>query len=197
MTQPGYQPQRESLYWWKVALHLDEAQTALANAMAHNLDDQQPVFMLQDKLREGQALLLEIFRAKKLVPGPSGDHVAAPQAPPPPLDAAVESAGGPTTTLAGTQTVQPEPEPPQAEPSQAEPPRAESDATGPHSMLRSLAGAMRFRGAGYDEIEARLLAANTAHCKPPKSEDEVRAIARWATEQPMGTLSDSAGDAEA
>jgi hypothetical protein len=56
------------MWWWKVALHLDEAQLALSNAMAHNLDDQRPVFALQDRLREGQAILLEIFRMKGLLP---------------------------------------------------------------------------------------------------------------------------------
>jgi len=57
-----------------------------------------------------------------------------------------------------------------------------------HAMLKSLAGAMRFRGSGYGEIEIALLAANKARCNPPKSDAEVRAIARWAAEQPMTTL---------
>jgi hypothetical protein len=57
-----------------------------------------------------------------------------------------------------------------------------------HAMLKSLAGAMRFRGSGYAEIEAALLSANKARCQPPKSDSEVRAIARWAAEQPMTTL---------
>ena len=57
-----------------------------------------------------------------------------------------------------------------------------------HAMLKSLAGAMRFRGSGYSEIETALLAANKARCKPPKSDAEVKAIARWAAEQPMTTL---------
>jgi predicted P-loop ATPase len=57
-----------------------------------------------------------------------------------------------------------------------------------HAMLKSLAGAMRFRGSGYAEIETALLAANKARCNPPKSDSEVRAIARWASEQPMTTL---------
>lgn len=69
MAQPGYQPGSEGVYWWKVAMHLDEANIALANAMAHNLDDPTPVFALQDKLREAQVILLEIFRAKGLLPG--------------------------------------------------------------------------------------------------------------------------------
>lgn len=83
MTHPGYQPGSEPVWWWKVALHLDEAQTALANAMAHNLDDQRPVFALQDRLREGQAILLEIFRAKGLLPGSTNGraHVPPPGAP--------------------------------------------------------------------------------------------------------------------
>jgi hypothetical protein len=63
------------MWWWKVALHLDEAQIALANAMAHNLADQRPIFALQDKLREGQAILLEIFRAKGLLPGQTNGQV--------------------------------------------------------------------------------------------------------------------------
>ena len=57
-----------------------------------------------------------------------------------------------------------------------------------HAMLKSLAGAMRFRGSGYDEIETALLTANKARCNPPKSDAEVRAIARWAAQQPMTTL---------
>jgi hypothetical protein len=57
-----------------------------------------------------------------------------------------------------------------------------------HAMLKSIAGALRFRGAGYDEIEAALLAANKNRCNPPKSDAEVRKIARWAAEQPMTTL---------
>lgn len=62
-----------------------------------------------------------------------------------------------------------------------------------HAMLKSMAGAMRFRGASYDEIEAALLAANKGRCNPPKSDAEVKAIARWAANQPMSTL--SRGDA--
>ena len=62
-----------------------------------------------------------------------------------------------------------------------------------HAMLKSLAGAMRFRGAGYGEIETALLAANAARCNPPKSDAEVRAIARWAAEQPMKTLQKDGG----
>lgn len=78
MTQPGYQAGSEPLWWWKVALHLDEAQLALANAMAHNLDDQRPVFAIQDRLREGQAILLEIFRMKGLLPGATNGATAVP-----------------------------------------------------------------------------------------------------------------------
>jgi len=75
MAPVGYQEGGEKAWWWKVALHLDEAQLALANAMAHNLDDPRPVFALQDKLREAQATLLEIFRAKGLLPrAPNGKH---------------------------------------------------------------------------------------------------------------------------
>ena len=83
MTQPGYQPGSEPMWWWKVALHLDEAQLALANAMAHNLDDQRPVFAIQDRLREGQAILLEIFRMKGLLPGATNGTAAVPMSPMP------------------------------------------------------------------------------------------------------------------
>ena len=78
MTQPVYQAGSEPLWWWKVALHLDEAQLALANAMAHNLDDQRPVFAIQDRLREGQAILLEIFRMKGLLPGATNGTAGVP-----------------------------------------------------------------------------------------------------------------------
>lgn len=62
-----------------------------------------------------------------------------------------------------------------------------------HAMLKSMAGAMRFRGAGYDEIASALITANKARCNPPKTESEVRAIARWAAEQPMTTLQKDGG----
>ena len=60
-----------------------------------------------------------------------------------------------------------------------------------HAMLKSIAGALRFRGAGYSEIEAALLGANKARCNPPKSDGEVRAIAKWAAESPVSTLPSS------
>jgi hypothetical protein len=62
-----------------------------------------------------------------------------------------------------------------------------------HAMLKSIAGALRFRGAGFEEIEAALQGANKARCNPPKSEAEVRAIARWASEQPMATRARAGG----
>ncbi|HSX22344.1 MAG TPA: VapE domain-containing protein [Gaiellaceae bacterium] len=65
-----------------------------------------------------------------------------------------------------------------------------------HAMLKSMAGAMRFRGSGYDEIEAALLNANKARCNPPKSDAEVRAIARWAAEQPMRAVGPRGGEGE-
>lgn len=67
MTQPGYQQGSESVWWWKVALHLDEAQLALTNAMAHNVEDSRLIHALHDRLRDGQAILLEIFHAKGLL----------------------------------------------------------------------------------------------------------------------------------
>ncbi len=73
MPSPGYQEGSELLWWWKVAQHIDEAQLALVNAMVHNLDDPRPMHALQDRLREGQTILLEIFRMKGLLPAaPSG-----------------------------------------------------------------------------------------------------------------------------
>lgn len=87
MTQPVYQEGNERAWWWKVAKHLDEAQLASVNAMSHNLDDQTPVFAFQDKLREAQAILLEIFRWKGLLPvvtngTPEAPPEALPEAPP-------------------------------------------------------------------------------------------------------------------
>ena len=81
MTQPGYKAEDEPMYWWKVALHLDEAQLALTNAMAHNVDDPRPIHALHDRLREGQAILLEIFRAKGLLPGSTNGTHEAPMPP--------------------------------------------------------------------------------------------------------------------
>jgi hypothetical protein len=78
MSQPGYHEGNERVLWWKVAMHLDEAQRALANAMSHNVDDPRPVHALHDRLREGQAILLEIFRAKGLLPGPSNGKIEVP-----------------------------------------------------------------------------------------------------------------------
>lgn len=71
MGQVGYQPGSEPRWWWKVAQHIDEAQTALANVMTHNLDDQTAVFALQDKLCEAQVILLWIFQKKGLAAPPA------------------------------------------------------------------------------------------------------------------------------
>jgi len=68
MTQVGYQPDGERVWWWRVAHHLDEAKLSLTNAIAHNLDDQKLPITLQDKLHEAQTILLEIFYAKHLLP---------------------------------------------------------------------------------------------------------------------------------
>jgi len=56
-----------------------------------------------------------------------------------------------------------------------------------HAMLKSMAGALRYRGAGYEEIEAALLLANKSRCIPPKTDAEVRKIAEWAAKQPAHT----------
>lgn len=78
MSGSGYQQGGEPAWWWKVAMHLDQAQLALANAMAHNVDDPRLAHALYHRLREGQAILLDIFRAKGLLPGPVTGSVEAP-----------------------------------------------------------------------------------------------------------------------
>jgi len=71
---------------WKVALHLDEAQLALASALAHNVEDPGLIHGLYDRLREGQAILLEILRVKGLIPGSISGAAEAPlPSPPPPM----------------------------------------------------------------------------------------------------------------
>lgn len=85
MTQPEYQAGSEPMWWWKVAMHLDEAQLALTNAMAHNVDDPRPIHALHDRLREGQAILLEIFRSKSLLPGSTNGTPEAPRPQMPPM----------------------------------------------------------------------------------------------------------------
>ena len=72
---PGYQ---DVPWWWKVALHLDETQLALANAMAHNVDDPRLAQALYDRLREGQAVLLDIFHMKGILPGSVNGRMEAP-----------------------------------------------------------------------------------------------------------------------
>ena len=57
----------EKTWWQAVRRHLESAQAAAANAMAHNLDDQVEVFQLQDAI----SAVLEQARAiceKKGVP---------------------------------------------------------------------------------------------------------------------------------
>lgn len=46
-----------------------------------------------------------------------------------------------------------------------------------NNTLMSLAGTMRRRGMGAEEIEAALLVTNNKRCDPPLAEDEVRKIA--------------------
>jgi len=56
-----------------------------------------------------------------------------------------------------------------------------------NNTLTSLAGTMRRRGMGSDEIEAALLVTNNKRCYPPLAEDEVRRIARSVCRyQPAG-----------
>ncbi len=68
MTQPGYQQGGERAWWWKVAQHVDAAQLATVNAIAHNVDDPTLILAFHETLRQGQAILLEIFRVKGLLP---------------------------------------------------------------------------------------------------------------------------------
>jgi len=77
MPLQGYRPGGEPARWWKVAQHLDEAQLASVDAMASNLDDPTQIFALQETLRQAQAILLEIFRAKGLLPAPIEPPVVA------------------------------------------------------------------------------------------------------------------------
>lgn len=79
MAPVGFQEGTEKLWWWKVAFHLDEAQIALANATAHNVDDPRMQQTLYDRLREGQGVLLQILAAKGLIPrATNGVHNAPP-----------------------------------------------------------------------------------------------------------------------
>lgn len=57
-----------------------------------------------------------------------------------------------------------------------------------HAMLKSMAGALRHRGAGLAEIKAALRLANESRCAPPKSESQVDEIAVWAATQPISSL---------
>ena len=57
-----------------------------------------------------------------------------------------------------------------------------------HALLKSIAGSLRFRGAGEQEILAALRNANLARCKPPKADEELKRLASWAIEQPNSSL---------
>lgn len=57
-----------------------------------------------------------------------------------------------------------------------------------HAMLKSIAGALRFRGAGEQEILVALRNANQTRCKPPKSDEELQRLASWAIQQPTSSL---------
>lgn len=92
MPQPGYQQGNERVLWWKVAMHLDEAQLSLTNAIAHTVDDPTAALAVQECLRTAQAILLDIFSAKGLLPRtangvpeaqPPARPNAAPMGPPP------------------------------------------------------------------------------------------------------------------
>lgn len=91
--QPGYHSGSEPMWWWKVAMHLDEAQRAFANAMAHNVDDPRPAHALYERIREGQAILLAIFRAKGLLPRSTNGKMEVPMPSPPPATPIPPSSG--------------------------------------------------------------------------------------------------------
>jgi hypothetical protein len=57
-----------------------------------------------------------------------------------------------------------------------------------HALLKSIAGALRFRGAGEQEILVALRNANQTRCKPPKADEELQRLAAWAIEQPASSL---------
>jgi hypothetical protein len=57
-----------------------------------------------------------------------------------------------------------------------------------HALLKSIAGALRFRGAGEQEILVALRNANQTRCKPPKADEELQRLASWAIEQPASSL---------
>ena len=94
MSQAGFREGNDRVAWWKVAMHLDEAQLALANAIAHNVDDPTAAIAVQERLREVQSILLEIFSAKGLLPAAanSAAHVPPPSVPPDPVDGSVGAA---------------------------------------------------------------------------------------------------------
>jgi len=81
MTQPGYREGGDRPLWWKVAKHLDEARLASVNALAHGLDDPTLALALQDKLRDAQVILLEIFRVKGLLPSTENGKPGVPLPP--------------------------------------------------------------------------------------------------------------------
>jgi len=85
MPPVGYQEGSEGSWWWKVADHLDRAQLSLVNAMPYNVNDPRPGTALHARLCEAQAILLDIMRAKGLVPGaapPQPPQMPAPHVPP-------------------------------------------------------------------------------------------------------------------
>ena len=48
-----------------------------------------------------------------------------------------------------------------------------------HAGLKAIAIALVHRGLGENELGPELLAANASRCRPPKTDDEVKSIARW------------------
>ena len=72
---------------------------------------------------------------------------------------------------------------------QSDKPRRAAAVEGPimagarHTTLVSYAGSMRRRGMSESEITAALKVVNQERCQPPKTDEEVEAIAAWAAKQ--------------
>lgn len=60
-----------------------------------------------------------------------------------------------------------------------------------HKALRSIAGALRHRGCGQDEIEVALQAVNRARCVPPKPDRDIKKLAASYARYPPAELADS------
>ena len=77
--QAGYQRGNERAWWWEVAKLLDATHLAMDNAIAHNVNDPTLLLAFGYAISQAQAILLEIFHAKGLLPSqPNGSSVGVP-----------------------------------------------------------------------------------------------------------------------